>query len=71
MLKKHDDIWELNRFLNKLSCQMEEKYDYRYSMLTIVFARLMQEGWMFYSDLDGLGEDKIDQIKMILDYKNR
>lgn len=68
-LKEHDDIWELNRFLNKLSRQMEEKYEYRYSMLTLVFARLIQEGWMHYNDLEGLGEEKIEQIKSIIKFR--
>lgn len=70
-LKEHDDIWELYRFLGKLSPKMEKKYDYRYSMLIHVFARLIQEGWMSIDDLEGLSEDKIEQIRFLQDYKIR
>lgn len=39
------------------------KYDYRYSVLILVFARLLKEGWITVNDLEGLEEDKIDRIR--------
>ena len=42
---------------------MDKKYDYRYSVLPSVFARLIREGWLSFEKLEGLGEDKIQEIK--------
>ena len=39
------------------------KYDYRYSVLISVFARLLTEGWLKKGDLEGLDADKIEQIE--------
>ena len=56
------DIWKLHDFLTKERRQIDDKYDYRYSRLILVFARLMSEGWIKKEDLDGLKEDKISRI---------
>ena len=61
------DLWQLRDFLNKKLKEMNSKYDYRYSMLTFVFARLLKEGWLEESDLTGLGEDKMAQIFAVLE----
>jgi hypothetical protein len=44
---------------------IDQKYDYRYSVLILVFAQLLKQGWIEFSDLEGLNEDKIDKIKSI------
>jgi len=56
------DIWRLRDFLTKRIKEIENKYDYRYSMLILVFARLMQEGWITVDEIEGLSEDKISKI---------
>lgn len=56
------DIWGLHDFLTQERRQIDDKYDYRYSRLILVFARLMSEGWLKKEDLDGLKEDKISRI---------
>lgn len=43
-----------------------EKYDYRYSVLPIVFARLIEEHWLAEAGLHGLEEDKLKAIKGLL-----
>lgn len=60
------DIWLVHDYLTKQRRDTDQKYDYRYSKLIFVFARLLSEGWMSESDLQGLGEDKIAHIKSIL-----
>ena len=56
------DIWRLHGFLTQERRQIDDKYDYRYSRLILVFARLMSEGWIKKEDLEGLKEDKISKI---------
>ncbi|MDH3601356.1 MAG: hypothetical protein OEU26_17200 [Candidatus Tectomicrobia bacterium] len=60
-----EDIWRLHDFLSKIRKEIDQKYDYRYSVLILVFARLMQEGWLKESDLDGLHEDKASQLRAL------
>jgi hypothetical protein len=56
------DIWRLHDLLSEKREEIDEKYDYRYSVLIFVFARLMKEGWLKASDLGGLHEDKVARI---------
>jgi hypothetical protein len=57
-----DQIWEIYRFLDTKRRDLDEKYDYRYSVLTRVFRRLVNEGWLRPADLSGLGTDKLALI---------
>lgn len=36
----------------------------------MVFARLINEGWIDISDLEGLEEDKIDRIEFLINFWN-
>lgn len=63
--KDPSDIWDLNDFLRKRIKEIEDKYDYRYSMLILVFARLMQEGWLTVDEIEGLNGDKIAKIRYL------
>jgi len=62
-----DDIWELHDFLTEKRKEIDEKYDYRYSVLILVFGRLLREGWIGLDELEGLDKDKITKIKNIAD----
>jgi hypothetical protein len=59
------EIWELEDFLYKKREEIDGKYDYRYSALIPVFGRLIKEGWIDMKDLEGLGEEKIERIRLI------
>jgi hypothetical protein len=59
------DIWRLHDFLTKRIKEIENKYDYRYSMLIFVFASLMKEGWITVDEIEGLNEDKIAKIRYL------
>ena len=61
-----DDIWQLHDFLTEKRKEIDEKYDYRYSMLDLVFGRLIKDGWLDFEDLEGVNQDKIEQIKSLL-----
>ena len=61
-----EDVWEIHNYLSDVLKDMEEKYDYRYSCLLLLFTRLMRKGWLSEADLDGLGDDKTAPIKYVL-----
>ena len=60
-------IWALHDFLTRSRKEIDQKYDYRYSQLVIVFALLIRDGWLSEAELTGLAEDKLARIKSFLD----
>ncbi|MDP2156207.1 MAG: hypothetical protein Q8K68_00680 [Nitrospirota bacterium] len=64
--KKPDDIWRICDYLTEQRDRTDEKYDYRYSVLIFVFARLIKEGWLTEADLEGIGKDKIEKVQFLL-----
>lgn len=65
-IKEPADIWRLRDFLNREVKDIENKYDYRYSVLMLVFARLIKDGWLRVDDLIGLDQEKIDRVIALL-----
>ncbi|MDM7940353.1 MAG: hypothetical protein QUS07_08430 [Methanothrix sp.] len=61
-------LWELHDYLTKRRREIDEKYDYRYSQLTLVFARLIYEGWLKPEDLAGISKDKLQEICRIAEF---
>jgi hypothetical protein len=59
------DVWKLHDFLSARRHDIDGKYDYRYSMLIFVFARLIQEGWLHLHELEGLAPDKLTKVKAL------
>jgi hypothetical protein len=57
------DLWDLEVYLTKSRKEIDRKYDYRYSVLTEVFGKLVQEGRLSEEDLCGLGDDKLQRIR--------
>jgi hypothetical protein len=57
-----DDLWEVRNYLSKTLKNIERKYDFRYSVLILVFAQLMKDGWIEENELIGLSGDKISKI---------
>ncbi|MEK6582158.1 MAG: hypothetical protein AABZ25_07200, partial [Nitrospirota bacterium] len=47
------EIWKIEEYLNKERMKIERKYDYRYSVLIIVFGQLIRDGLIEKSDLQG------------------
>ena len=60
-----EDLWRIHDLLTRERRQTDEKYDYRYSVLLFVFARLLREGWISEADLQGLSDDKIEAIRYL------
>ena len=63
--KDPPDIWRLHDFLTKRIKEIDGRYNYRYSVLILVFARLMKEGWITVDEIEGLSEDKISKIRYL------
>lgn len=68
-MKDPKEIWKVEDYLDEKREEIDAKYDYRYSVLVLVLGRLMREGFIEDSELQGLAQDKIDNIKRISSYK--
>lgn len=67
-ITKADELWKLERWLSERHKEIDNKYDYRYSVLPIVFGRLLCEGRLTESDLSGLAPEKIDHISRMAQF---
>lgn len=69
LLQKSGDessIWRVHDYLSAKRREVDEKYDYRYSVLTLVFSRLVIEGWLTLDDFSGIGAEKIEMIRKVI-----
>ncbi len=64
-------IWRVHDFLSKTRREFDEKYDYRYSVLMFVFARLIAEKRLTEADLAGLSPEKLKWLKGIEEFRMR
>jgi hypothetical protein len=64
-IKESSDLWDLEHYLTERRKQIDRKYDYRYSQLTLVFGRLLYENRLREEDLRGLREDKMKSIRSL------
>jgi len=55
-------VWSLQDYLPKKRREIDQKYDYRYSVLVLVFCRLVFEGWLTEDELVGIGVEKVEVI---------
>jgi hypothetical protein len=58
-------IWRLHDYLDEKRREIDQKYDYRYSVLMQVFPLLVSEGWLKVEELIGIGAEKVDVIKKL------
>jgi len=64
-IKDPDDMWEIQTYLAHAQREIDNKYDFRYSQLEIVFGRLLREERIEDQDLSGLSEEKLSNIRRI------
>jgi hypothetical protein len=64
-IQQSSDLWDLERYLTERRKEIDRKYDYRYSQLTHVFARLLYEGRVSEEELRGLRDDKVTSIRSL------
>jgi hypothetical protein len=62
-IKMPSELWELEGWLTRRRLEIDRKYDYRYSVLPLVFVVLLREGWLKEEDLAGLEQDKLERIR--------
>lgn len=62
----HSSIWRVHDYLSAKRSEVTEKYDFRYSVLILVFSRLVAEGWLTLEDLSGIGAEKIEVIRSVI-----
>ncbi len=55
-------LWSFENWLTQRRLEIERKYDFRYSVLPLVFAALVNEGRISEKDLHGLELEKIELI---------
>jgi hypothetical protein len=60
-----DEMWAIGSFLARRQRDIDQKYDYRYSQLIVVFGRLLRESRIQEEQLAGLSEDKLALIRRI------
>jgi hypothetical protein len=61
-VEEPSELWELETWLRQCRLEIDRKYDYRYSVLPMVFGTLLKQGRISEKDLHGLQEEKIDLI---------
>ena len=69
LLRKSGDessIWRLHDYLSGKRREVDQKYDFRYSVLLLVFSRLVSEGWLTVDDLSGIGAEKVEVIQSVI-----
>ena len=62
-LKQPSELWELEHYLTQRRKDIDRLYDYRYSMLPLIFGNLLRQGRLAEQDLHGLAEDKLGLIR--------
>ena len=60
-------MWEIEDYLRQKRREIDDLFDYRYSVLIFVFARLIREGHLDESRLAGLSEEKRQMIHSFLE----
>jgi hypothetical protein len=69
-IKEPSDLWDLEEYLTRSRKMINNTYDFRYSMLPMVFTNLIFEGRLSLEDLHGLREDKLADIRRGLSLAN-
>jgi hypothetical protein len=64
-VQEASQLWKLERWLSDRRSEIDRKYDYRYSVLPLVLANLLREGWISEGDLQGLDPEKLALIRGI------
>ena len=64
-IEEPSELWDLESWLTERRREIDRRYDYRYSILPLVFAQLLRDGRLTENDLHGLGQEKLDLIRRV------
>jgi hypothetical protein len=64
-ITKIEDAWALEHWLTRRRQEINAKFDFRFSVLPIVFGHLIHEGHLGENDLSGLAQEKLECIRGI------
>ncbi len=70
-IQQPSDLWELEHHLAQRRKEIDRKYKDRASKLRFVFGTLLHEGRLPEEDLQGLREDKLEEIRSYADFLSR
>jgi hypothetical protein len=56
-IQEPSGLWDLEQYLTQRRQEIDRIYDYRYSVLPLVFANVLSNGRLSADELHGLGED--------------
>ena len=62
-IEEPSELWELEEWLTERRLDVSRRYDYRYSVLPLVFAHLVRDGHLKEIDLEGLQPEKLEFIR--------
>ncbi len=62
-IEEPSELSDLESWLTERRREIDRSYDYRYSVLPLVFAQLLRDGRLTEDDLHGLGKEKLDLIR--------
>ena len=62
-INQPSEVWELERYLAQRRTDIDRQFDYRYSVLVLVFENLIRQKKLNEKELKGLGEDKLGSIR--------
>ena len=60
------EMWDVEDYLRQRRRDIDELFDYRYSQLPLVLARLIWEGHLKEAQLAGLSEEKLEIVRFFL-----
>jgi hypothetical protein len=64
-IQEPSELWNFEDWLTDRRLEIDSTFDYRYSVLPVVFARLLRHGLITESDLLGLEPDKLELIRRV------
>ncbi len=65
-IKEPSDLWKMESYLTRSRKDIDELFDYRYSQLPLVFGLLARKGLVRMEDLEGLADQKLAYIHLML-----
>ncbi len=62
------DVWHIHDYLSQERRRTDELFEFRYSVLILVFARLLADGSLTEAELSELSFDKVTRIRRIIEH---